>query len=313
MTRSAVIEWVWRRDAIARARATSIAPEQRVCLDRAHAAASLGDTAFDGLEVTPNLPASSLSIGLHGQAAYWALRSAVPSGASTDPGTLFANAPAELVERAAGGRSAWEALCKLFSGSFVEHAEADESRQLEDALVAKRFVAAFLELIDLRFQTVGSLLVERVLRVGLVLISLLLVAFGVRVATRPENYAAGRTWRASSGHSDWPAQGKLDHWRKPFFHTNEENGPWLEIDLQQPREIGALKIDNRGDCCIERAVPLIVETSRDGKSWEEVARRGTPFEHWTAQFPPRTASLVRLRVPRTTSLHLDDVQVLPSR
>ena len=70
-----------------------------------------------------------------------------------------------------------------------------------------------------------------------------------------------------------------------------------------------MRVDNRTDCCSERAVPLIVETSVDHLRWSEAARRIEDFTSWKTAFPARNARWVRLRVPRRTLLHLTGVRI----
>ncbi|MBK7858080.1 MAG: discoidin domain-containing protein [Archangiaceae bacterium] len=94
-----------------------------------------------------------------------------------------------------------------------------------------------------------------------------------------------------------------------FFHTQEEDSPWLELDLKEPRTFSEVRVVNRSDCCAERAQPLVVELSDDAKQWREVARHDQVFSLWSARFASQTARYVRLRVPRKTAFHLVSVQV----
>jgi hypothetical protein len=74
--------------------------------------------------------------------------------------------------------------------------------------------------------------------------------------------------------------------------------------------VRGIEVENRGSCCQERAVPLIVELSTDGNTWQEVARRKKKFQGWETRFRPQSARFVRLRVPRKTVFHLRRVRVL---
>ena len=56
-------------------------------------------------------------------------------------------------------------------------------------------------------------------------------------------------------------------------------------------------------------VPLIVELSNDRSTWQAVAQRESPFAIWEPSFAPSKARYVRLRVPRVTFLHLEQVKV----
>lgn len=121
-------------------------------------------------------------------------------------------------------------------------------------------------------------------------------------------------WRASSllpGHAcESPRQGCFhDHY---FFHTREQQGPWIEFDLEGMPPVAQLVIQNRSDCpgCSERAVPLVVEVSDDRLKWLEVARRESDFVTWQAGFPPSPARWLRLRSQRRTALHLKQVRIV---
>jgi hypothetical protein len=70
-------------------------------------------------------------------------------------------------------------------------------------------------------------------------------------------------------------------------------------------------VTNRDDCCLERAVPLVVEVSDDRKKWRTVARRADSFREWEGKFAPLKARYVRLRVDRHSILHLAKVSVRP--
>jgi hypothetical protein len=94
-----------------------------------------------------------------------------------------------------------------------------------------------------------------------------------------------------------------------LFHTNDEANPWAELDLGAPKKFHRIEVTNRDDCCAERAVPLIVETSTDGSHWAEVGRRDKEFSTWTLTFPAQKARYIKFRVPRTTVLHLKQVAV----
>ena len=130
-----------------------------------------------------------------------------------------------------------------------------------------------------------------------------------------ETVAAGlardKKWTASSQIEIWSESGKItdDQPKGIFFHTKEEESPWLEIDLEKPVSVSAVDVLNRTDCCGDRAVPLAVELSSDRKAWREVARRNEPFVVWKAAFPAQEARYVRLHVLRKTHFHLERVGI----
>lgn len=129
--------------------------------------------------------------------------------------------------------------------------------------------------------------------------------------THGAGLAEGKPWRASSAFHDFSASGTMsgDRSQGIFFHTVEEENPWLEIDLGSPRSIQTVAIVNRRDCCRERAVPLVISIGTDRSSMKEVSRRTSEFSVWSAQFAPRQARYVRIQVPRKSLLHLELVRV----
>ena len=66
---------------------------------------------------------------------------------------------------------------------------------------------------------------------------------------------------------------------------------------------------NRWDCCVERAVPLVLELSLDGERYWEAATRRDPFYVWSATFAAQRARYVRLRVIGPSTLHLTRVEI----
>lgn len=92
------------------------------------------------------------------------------------------------------------------------------------------------------------------------------------------------------------------------FHTRLQKNPWVMYDLGEEHQLSLVKVHNRSDCCFERAVPLILETSNDAKHWTEQARRKEVFLTWSAPINVK-ARYVRLRVPRQVYLHLGPVVI----
>jgi hypothetical protein len=117
---------------------------------------------------------------------------------------------------------------------------------------------------------------------------------------------AGKPWTASSKAYDChPKDMECGGARSAmFFHTQEEEKPWIVLDMGAPQSFSRLEVVNREDCCADRAVPLVVEVSDDNQKWTEIARRTDQFREWETTFKPTTARYVRLRVDRRTSFHL---------
>lgn len=94
-----------------------------------------------------------------------------------------------------------------------------------------------------------------------------------------------------------------------FFHTKQDDNPWIEYDLGKKARFSSIVVENARDATADRAVPLILEVGDDQATWREVARITTSFQEWKTSFPPVTARYARLRVPRSTYLHLARVSI----
>jgi len=147
------------------------------------------------------------------------------------------------------------------------------------------------------------------LRVGLVVATALVLVLGARVLMLGPNLAEGRPFRLSSTFSGWAACVANNGCMGLMFHTETESSPWIEFDLGAPRKVSRIEVINRGDCCADRAVPLIAQVSGDRTNWTQVARHDAPFGSWKTSFPAKVARYVRLIVPRRTVLHLQGVAI----
>lgn len=159
---------------------------------------------------------------------------------------------------------------------------------------------------------------ERLLRTGGALLLLLLLgALAVFQAARARDereLLRHARWEASSVGDGLGCQSPAQECEESpefFVHTQDEAEPWVRFDLGTRRTFSELEVRNRADCCTERAVPLIVEVSDNEQSWREVLRRQDDFSSWKASFPKVTARFVRLRVGRSTNLHLKAVRLYP--
>lgn len=127
----------------------------------------------------------------------------------------------------------------------------------------------------------------------------------------PHVISKGKPWKTSS--VAWPCDpvhrscGGVS--TKILFHTLSEPSPWFEIDLGKPYAVTGLSVENRSDCCAERALPLVAETSLDHARYDIVAHRYSEFDRWEPHFPSVRARYVRLRVTRESLLHLEQVRV----
>lgn len=162
---------------------------------------------------------------------------------------------------------------------------------------------------------VGDWFLKRVVRIGVGLALgaavAVAVATGVGKLLEPADLAKGHPFKTSSKMADChPEQNECAGFpTKILFHTLEEPNPWYVVDLEAPTQFSRLTIVNRGDSGEARAVPLVVELSDDGTTFREVARRQEVFSTWKPELGPQTARYVRVRVDRTSWLHLEAVRV----
>ena len=123
--------------------------------------------------------------------------------------------------------------------------------------------------------------------------------------------AEGKRWEASSAWGSFPRAGVMAG-EAPIdgrFHTNDEQDPWVRIDLGEAQRVHAVRIENRTNCCKERAIPLAIELSLDGESWKVVGYRRMLFDTITEHFAAQRARYVRLRVDKRSLLHLRRISV----
>ena len=93
-------------------------------------------------------------------------------------------------------------------------------------------------------------------------------------------------------------------------HTFQEDNPFLIVDLGGEREITGAKIYNRTNTMSERAIPLVMLVSKDGKNWSQVWKTDVLRPVWTAVLDaPQRARYVKIMVARNSILHLRGVEI----
>jgi hypothetical protein len=159
--------------------------------------------------------------------------------------------------------------------------------------------------------TNGLRLVLRARLVVVVAVSVVFVLAGFVAWRTPHDVLKGRPFRLSS---EWvkcdPAHQTCGgSTTRIFFHTLEDSSPFIQYDLGRVVPLTHVAVTNRRDSQLaDRAVPLVIETSLDEKTWHVVARRDYWFEEWVAVFPSTNARYLRLRVARRSLLHLESVR-----
>ncbi len=311
-------EWLWRGQAlrVARAYRRALPPEERRAIDRALVAAERAERAYDPVDALRSGSSLPLSVSLFREAAFWALRAHDSGLSGSTLEALFDGSSRELLTQAAGGSEPLSrARRALVERSFVDTAELPPELLPGDAEAARTFVQGLVRAKLQPERRAEQLLVERTVRLLALLAVLAAIVstalWAVGRHRRPEDLAAGKPWRASSSPDIChPEIHRCAGVRTDmFFTTSEESEPWVQIDLGKTTGFNTVDVTNRSDCCPDRAVPLVIEVSRDGTHFREVARREQTFSFWAATFARQRARYVRLRVPRRTILHLDRVAV----
>jgi hypothetical protein len=327
-----VREWFWRGRTLADARAEGrlASPRAQECLRHGWVCVELAERALKPVPRLVSGAADGPARELAREAVLWALlaeralrtsETAPFAGSDAQPtslSALWAGAPAGLLATAAGGEGSAHVLAaSLALDGFVEFAALsaeEQARQSRDLAVFARSLLALVEAPRVRLD---RLYLQRIVRSGGLLLALAVIAVGA-LSTRSWNerqrdLARGRPYRTSSM---YPGVGckspDQDCPESPFFffHTQEEDRPWVELDLGGKKRFSAVRIINREDCCGERAVPLAIEVSNDRKTWREVARRDDTFNNWYKEFPPVSAHYVRAISLHKALFHLRHFSVL---
>jgi hypothetical protein len=294
-----------------------------VSIERARVAAELAERAFRPFDPLPGRGGAAVACELYRESIHWALlaHSSVAHDLPDSPqlATLWSEVDAALLERAARGRERLAELhSELVNRTFADFAELPESRQNELVEKARAFSNALLEALEPVEKRVRQIRFRRILFAGCGVFALLVVFVVVRAVDSAlettRDLARGARWWASSSQvvGCTPPLQECPQSPQFFFHTVQENDPWLMLDLGRVRPMSSIVVKNRVDCCSDRAVPLVVEVSVDQKTWRVVAKREATFDTWRATFPRTSAQYVKFHVPKAGSiLHLKSVRVLP--
>lgn len=313
-----VVEWFWLGDAVRalEQRGASVTARARELRRRARLAAELADRALEPREPFRHGAPDAFACELYRQAIYWSLLAdADPRDGGDTFAALWERADRARLAHAAGGDARAEEIgAFLASCSFVDLAELEASEQARLARTLKVFTEEWLAQSDPGRPELEWLWVKRVVRLALLavtVVALIVVALRVVDAMRWKNdLALGSPWIASSKYPEYGCVSPDQRCPGPyFFSTNEEDRPWVEFDLRRTTPISRVEVQNRVDCCQERASPIVIEVSTDRQRWMKVARRTGTFRSWEARFVPTPARWVRIRLESRTNLHLRRVRI----
>jgi hypothetical protein len=151
-------------------------------------------------------------------------------------------------------------------------------------------------------------------RVGLLGLALVLVlVVAVSIARTPANVALHKPVNATAAAYDTTAAGAVDGELGRFgYHSQENDSPFLTVDLQKPTKITKVSVFGRGDCCFDQSVPLDLEISDDGSSFRSIGQRTTGFSSsspWVVEVSPVVTRYVSVRAKHHGVLVLGEVEV----
>jgi hypothetical protein len=260
---------------------------------------------------------------LYRQSAHWAARALVeesPGSPTASDGNLWDAVDDQLLSPPEGGVTSPQVLRELVrSSSFAELAELSRDDLYRALLSLRALTQVLLTKFDERGASVAKLRRQRFWRLGGLFVCLLALVQGaawMRAARlQRSELAAGKSWRLSSNYGSGGCKSPEQSCSENtgfFFHTRvNEHSPWIEFDLAAPRQVSVVEVENRTDCCSDRALPLAIEVSQDHRSWHAVAHRDADFSTWRASFGAVQARWVRLRVLKPSTLHLHAVRIYP--
>jgi hypothetical protein len=241
-----------------------------------------------------------LRVLLWQRAAHFALLACAPEQGDCSSAEALHRAPRAWVERAAGGSGWLSSIERALSLDTSATVAEDADGQIH---LLSYFTERLLEELERRPRATQT---KRLKNVAALALSLMLMAMALGALRVWLSRDLARTSAFTTSSSAYDC--KQGECGDAFFHTQEEESPWIEYDLGRARAVHRVELKNRWDCCYERAVPLVVETSLDRKSWTVAARTDQAFLVWSADFAQR-ARYVRLRVDGRSSLHLQSVSI----
>jgi hypothetical protein len=206
------------------------------------------------------------------------------------------------------GPSELDALSKPELESICDELEAALGPVLEHGRRAADDVqSARLRAIARRTYLVGSLLA--------LVAFVVLTAGGYRWLIRGQNLARGAKVTASVAGFNTTVKNINDGHRygQLGYHSQQEKGPWLLVDMGRQVELDEVIAFGRGDCCFDQSIPLFIQASKDGKEFRDLGERKLPFSHfdpWVLKLPkPVRARYVRFQARKTGFLVLSEVEI----
>jgi len=304
------------RPAIEEARQKArLSPREATLLKRARSALAAANHLLEAPERTGQGLAAAHASVLYLESLYWTLLSSRADLEEPEPEDLWAAAePLTGALRLSPEQVLDVKRLLAVRRPAMKLPELGEREQESAALLLRQAASGALDVRERPKRAVEALSLTSILRIGLTVLAVVgLVVGAVMLVPAKKNLAYGKQWTTSSKMYECnPEAGECGGVPTMiFFHTKDEVNPWVQYDLGAPTQFSSMTIKNRQDAFRERAAPLVVEVSDDGKSYREVARQNDEFSVWKPSFPKQTARYVRLRVARKSMLHLESVQIHP--
>jgi len=201
---------------------------------------------------------------------------------------------------------------------------ASEDPLAPDALTPEELggvVVAVAETVDwlasaIEPRTPRDIKAARGARIGGGVASLAAVAAIIVLMLQPKNLALNKQVTSSSQRPGSPVpsgvvNGDVEH--TYGVHTNVEANPWVRIDLGATVPIHEVRVYNRGDGYENEIIPLLLQLSDDGESYEDVAERTEVFSRdkpWITKLEGKQGRYVRIYMPKDDGyIALSEIEV----
>jgi len=210
-------------------------------------------------------------------------------------------------------RRGWEQRSnRLYRGSvrvLGDLARPDGRVVDDDALAARRALRCAREPYRAMLAALARLAFALATTALVIVLAACALSPAFRARLFPRDLAAGRPWTASNADFGMPASGiGPSSEGNSFFHTTTMRNPYVEIDLGDEHVVRGVSIENRPDCCQERALPLNVEIW-DGQNWQLIAQRRAAFSVWKYDVGPVRTKKMRFLHPGTDYFHLKRISI----
>jgi hypothetical protein len=168
----------------------------------------------------------------------------------------------------------------------------------------------------IRSNEIRGVTAVRALRLGRPLAMVLLIALPIAAFVhthfRVHNLAVGKVVTTSALRSESPTPSHVvDGRTRGTFgvHTAEAEHPFVIIDLGEAHVIDHVVVYDRGDGWFDECLPLRVELSNDGATFDVIGLRTEHFVSWVVAASGRTARFVRISKPDRGYIALNEIEV----